>query len=190
MKKILIALIVLTACGASVFAGEMKNDGSVVLGYAMPVGDASDIVKGGVGAGLEYDGYKIDNMFTLGGSFFYTSSTGKSDAKYAGITYDMSNVTWSTWGLTPYVKASKEVNLGGDKVNVYGLIGLGVYNSAGKVGGISSSSTDFGFNIGGGIMYPLADKMNLGFDLKYHDIMASDVTWSYLVPAVKFTYSF
>lgn len=155
----------------------------------MPMSDAKDIVKGGLGFGLEYEGYKINDTFMVGAGFFSTSGKGKSDATFGGYTVDFSAVSFTTWGLTPYIKAGKEVELGGKKTNIYGLFGLGFYNSSSNVVG-ATSSTNIGFNIGGGIMYPLADKMQLGFDLKYHTVSDSGTTWAYLAPAVRFTYSF
>ncbi len=185
MKKVIIALMVLGVCGTSVFAGEWKKEGSVGLGYAMPMGTLGDMAKGGLGIGFAYEGYKINDMFTIGGSFFTTSGKGKT---YQG--FDLSGVTFTTWGLTPFVKTSKEVDLGGRKCNLYGEFGLGFYGSKAAVGGITATSTDLGFNLGGGIMYPIADKMQLGFDLKYHYVATSGDAVTYLVPGAKFTYSF
>ncbi len=188
MKKVLIALLVLTACGTSVFAGgEWKKDGSVMLGMGMPGGDVGKTVDSGMAFGLDYDGYKINDNWSVAGAFIYTSSPKKSAT--------LVDYTLSTWGLTPYAKYSKEVDLGGKKCNVYGAAGIGYYSvsfkeeGTGVLAGLTSDATDtkFGFNLGGGIMYPIADKMQLGLDLRYH-MVASNL--SYFVPAVKFTYSF
>lgn len=182
--------MVLSAFGTSVFAGEMKKEGSVGIGYVMPTGDVAELAKGGLGFGLEYEGYKINDMFTIGAGLFITSGKGKSDAKVAGVTVDYSAYTFSTWGLTPFIKTEKAIDLAGKKANLYGLVGLGFYNTKTECGGLSASATNIGFNIGGGVMLPLADKMQLGFDLKYHTVSESGSSWAYLVPAVKFTYSF
>ena len=190
MKKVIIALLVLTACGTSVFAGEMQKEGSVLLGYAMPSGDVGDVVDGGVAFGLDYDGYKINDMWSVGGTFLYTSGSGDTTILGSSYDYDV-----KTWGLTPYAKYSKEVDLGGKKWNMYGLAGVGYYSASLKVDypapftafSTDESDTKFGFNFGGGAMYPLNDKMQLGLDLRYHAIY-SDL--SYFIPSVKFSYMF
>ncbi len=179
MKKVIIALLVLGVCGTAAFAGEWKKDAGVGLGIAMPMGDTADVLKSGIGFGLDYDGWKINDMFSIGGGFFYTSGDIKIATAYSV----------KTWGLTPFARYSKEVDLGGKKATAYGLFGMGFYNSSTDVPGVTNE-TDMGFNLGGGIMYPLADKMNLGFDLKYHNIMTEGDSTTYLVPSVKFTYSF
>ena len=183
MKKIIVALLMLTACGTSVFAADWTKDGSVLLGYGMPGSDIGSIIDGGIALGLEYDGYKINDTFSVGGAFMYTGGKGNYDP--AGI--GSGEYKLSVWGLTPYIKASKEVDLGGKKANVYGLFGLGFYGSSVEVYSVSASGSDFGLNLGGGIMFPMGDKMKLGADLRYH-LIASNLT--YFIPSVKFTYSF
>ena len=187
MKKVIIALLVLGACGSVVFAGDMQKEGSVLLGYASPSGDVGDLVDGGVAFGFDYDGYKINDLWSIGGTFMYNSNTGKqTDILGDEYKYDI-----SSWGLTPYAKISKEVELGGTKANVFGLAGLGLYGVTTEVSilGVSAEASDsqFGFNFGGGIMFPMGDKMKIGADVRYH-IVASDL--SYFIPAAKFTYSF
>jgi len=186
MKKVIIALLVLTACGSAVFAGEMQKEGSVLLGYAMPGGDVGDTVDGGVAFGFDYDGYKINDMWSIGGTFLYTSGSG--DGTVLGVNYDYDV---KTWGLTPYAKYSKEVDLGGSKATVFGLAGLGLYGVTAEASvlgtTVEASDSEFGFNLGGGIMFPMGDKMKLGADVRYH-MVASDL--SYFIPAGKFTYSF
>ncbi len=196
MKKIIIALLVLAACGTAVFAGEMKKEGSAGLGYAMPMGDWGDSVGGGIGFEFGYEGYKINDMLTVGANLFYTKGTAKDV-----LGFDYSDISYSTLGITPYVKAEKELDLGGKKTNLYGIFGLGIYNTSNTSGNVkygntvvatatSGSSSNIGINFGGGLMYPLNDKMKVGGEIKYHAIFASDTTVSYLVPAAKFTYSF
>ena len=181
MKNVIIALLVLAACGTTVFAGEFKNNGSVLLGYSMPTGKTADTVKGGVALGAEYDGYKINDMLSIGAGFYYTNGDIKAATKYS-IT---------TWGIAPFAKYSKEVDLAGKKMNAYGLVGLGVYNVSDDVPSPSDINyTKFGFNLGGGIMYPLADKMELGLDVRYHYVATPTDSTNYFIPSLKFSYSF
>lgn len=185
MKTILAAVLVLGVCGTSVFAGEWKKDGSVLIGYGMPSGDVGKLVDGGVAVGLDYDGYKINDMFSVGAGFIYTSASKTNVIKY----------TISATGLSPFIKYSKEVDLAGKKFNAYGLFGLGVYSIGQKLEypagltayNVDTTDTKIGFNLGAGLMYPIADKMQLGLDLRYH-VAASNL--SYFIPAAKFTYSF
>lgn len=183
MKKIIATLIVLSVCGTAVFAGETKKEGSLMLGYATPGGDTGDLVDGGIAFGFGYEGYKINDTLSIGGEFVYFSGEG---TPVAGKDY-----TISTWGILPYIKYSKETSGG---TNLYGLFGMGIYGvtldmKIPSVPSLNTSFSDskFGFNIGGGIMFPMGDAMKIGADIRYH-LVASNL--SYLVPAVKFTYSF
>jgi opacity protein-like surface antigen len=183
MKKIIAAILVLGVCTPVFAAGELQKDVSVLLGYGMPGSDMGDLIDGGVAFGLDYDGYKVNENVMIGGEFVYTGGSGST----LGIDYDV-----TIWGLSPYVKYQKEVDLGGKKAMAYGLFGLGEYFSsveltnAGPFNGTTDDNS-FGFNLGGGVMFPLQDKMQIGVDVRYHK-MASDT--SYFIPAAKFTYSF
>lgn len=187
MKKIIAAILVLGVCTPVFAAGEIQKTGGVMLGYGMPGSDLGDIVDGGIGFGLDFDGYKVNDMWSVGASFIYTTGSGE----IASIAdYDI-----STMGLTPYAKYSKEVDLGGKKFTAFGLAGVGFYSvnvettGTGIFNGINTdeSETEFGFNLGGGLMYPINDKMQVGADIRYH-LVASNL--SYFIPAAKFTYSF
>lgn len=186
MKKLVIAIVAIAALGSAVFAGEWKKDGSLLLGYGMPSGDIGDVIDGGIAFGADYDGYKVNDNVMIGGEFIYTGGSGS----VLTVDYDFSVI-----GITPYVKYTKEVDLGGNKADIYGLFGMGMYFGSTDVTypagysalDSSASDSDFGFNFGGGIMFPLKDNMKLGADLRYH-LMSSDV--SYFIPAAKFTYSF
>ncbi|OGS56129.1 MAG: hypothetical protein A3J79_12290 [Elusimicrobia bacterium RIFOXYB2_FULL_62_6] len=189
MKKLviaIIALLVIGAIGTTVFAGEMKKEGSVMLGYAMPGGDVGDIIDGGIAFGFGFEGYKINDMFSLGAEIIYTSGSGDYDplGLGAGYTYDYEV---STLGLLPYAKYSKEIDMGGNKADIYGLFGMGLYSCSIDIAGASGSESEFGFNLGGGMMFPLNDKMKIGGDVRYH-LVASDL--SYFVPSAKFVMSF
>lgn len=183
MKKIIAAILVLGVCAPAFAAGEIQKDASVLLGYGMPGDDVGDAIDGGVAFGLDFDGYKVNENVIVGGEFIYTGGSGS----VAAIDYD-----FSVWGLTPYAKYQKEVDLGGRKAVAYGLFGLGMYfgstelSNAGALNGTTDDNS-VGFNLGGGLMFPLQDKMQIGVDLRYHK-MGSDV--SYFIPAAKFTYSF
>lgn len=194
MKKVIIALLVLGAFGTSVFAGEWKKDASFNLGYAMPMSDIGDMTEGSMAWGLEYDGYKLNDNVSFGAALFSTKADGKDDAKFAGATMDLSAFEVSAMGFSPFVKYGKEIDLAGKKANLYGTFGLGFYATGIEGPGTDESETDLGFNIGGGIAYPIADKMNLGFDLKYHTVSSKisteDTSYGYIVPSLKFTYSF
>jgi len=169
MKKVIIALMMLTVCGTSVFAGEWKKEGSVLLGLAMPSGDAGDTVDSGMAFGLDYDGYKINDMWSIGGAFSYISSPEKTTA---GIDY-----TLSAWGVSPHAKYSTEVAMGSKKLNVYGLAGLGLYSVTAEASalGVTVEATDskFGFNLGGGADVEVAQNILLGLEVRWHHVFSA-----------------
>ena len=192
MKNILTALMVFAAFGTSASAAEMKTEAGAALGSAIANGDWADRAEGGIGFDLSYEGYKLDDTFTVGASLFYTRAAAQNTTRL-----DYSAISYSALGITPYLKAEKDLGA----QTVYGIFGLGLYNmrntsgdikSGGVVTGKVSSGSAYypGVNLGGGVMYPLNDRMKIGGELKYHLVFASGVNPRYLVPAIKLTYSF
>ena len=111
---------------------------SVAIGAAVPMGDAADLVEMGynatVGVGIKPPlaplGLRIEGMFN---SFEFKNPAVDASNRVMGVTAN------GTYTLMP---------------QIYLIGGLGMYNSKASTSG-SSSSTDFGFNIGAGVNIPL-----------------------------------
>lgn len=183
MKKVMIAIVAIAALGSAAFAGEFKKDLNVMIGYASPGGDiGSDYMESAVAFAIGWDGYQINETFSVGAEYFRNASS--KEITMLGITDDYE---LTAYGLLPYVKASKEMEIAGKTTDLYGLMGFGFYGVNAKWATIDADDSETGFHFGGGMMFPLKDNMKLGLDLRYH-IVAENL--NYFVPAAKFTYSF
>lgn len=100
--------------------------------------------------------------------------------------------------LTPFLRASRQ----GEGKTYYGILGAGVYNwtqpafSAGGAGFDADSGSSFGINMGGGVVFPFVDAVQLGLDLRWHHLFTMrgenfDVgPADNLTPSVFFAYGF
>ncbi|MFA6435467.1 MAG: hypothetical protein WCW52_12315 [Elusimicrobiales bacterium] len=100
--------------------------------------------------------------------------------------------------FTPFLRASYQ----GSGKTYYGMLGAGIYSwtqpafSAGGADHASDSGSSFGVNMGGGVVYPLWDGLQLGLDLRWHHIFTMrgenfDVrSADNLVPSVFCVYGF
>ncbi|MFA5161994.1 MAG: outer membrane beta-barrel protein [Elusimicrobiales bacterium] len=196
MKRLLAAIVMIAGVGAVATAADVgKWDADYGVGYAMPVsGDWSSNHKGSLNMSLA-GAYKFQDMLSAGLELGYD---------FGHKNKDVSDYKVKVLQLTPFIKADKDVELGGKKVNTYGIFGLGLYrwstpdydNGAGTtVAGDSGSK--FGFNLGGGAMMEVAPQWKVGLDLRWHHVFGmldnGDGTSSAannIVPSLKVAYSF
>lgn len=102
------------------------------------------------------------------------------------------------FSFTPFLRAAYQ----GSGKTYYGILGAGIYHwtqpsfSAGGKEFTSGSGSSFGVNMGGGVVYPFWDAVQLGFELRWHHIFTMqgenfDVNLAdNLVPSVFFIYGF
>jgi hypothetical protein len=131
---------------------------SVAAGAALPMGDASDALEMGynatVGLGIKPPiaplGVRIEGMFN---SFAYKDNLFNLDAQR--IIAGTANVTLSGPALPM----------------AYLIGGVGMYNSSVSVstGTAPDGSTDFGFNLGAGLNFPLTG-FSTFLEARYHHI--------------------
>jgi opacity protein-like surface antigen len=179
-KKVAMMLVVATAFAMNVSAQE-KGDMAAGLGAAVGMGDA--LTNFGIGAKFQYN---VTSPIRLEGSFTYFLPKDQSEysAKMSIGMWDLSITGHYLFsvseGLSLYplagigmlgVSTDAEVDLGG--------YGYGAYEA-------SASTTNFGFNLGGGIDFALSEKLVLNGQLKY--MLASD--WSRLIISDGVAYKF
>jgi outer membrane protein X len=181
-KKTVMTLVVATAFAMNVSAQE-KGDMAAGLGAA--VGMGNELTNFGIGAKFQYN---ITNPLRLEGSFTYFLP--KKDG-VAGL----AETSISMWDFS--VNAHYLFSLS-ESFALYPLAGigmLGVSASAeadlggwGGYGGYEydASTTDFGFNLGGGIDLKLSEKLVLNAQLKY--MIAGE--WSRLIISAGVAYKF
>jgi hypothetical protein len=136
LSRAVIAVAALVLAAPAIHA---QTSFSVAIGAAVPMGDAADAVEMGYNATLGIGikpplaplGLRVEGMFN---SFAFKSALldGESN-RVMGVTAN------GTFSFAP---------------QIYGIAGIGMYNSKASVTG-ASSNTDFGFNIGAGVNIPL-----------------------------------
>jgi outer membrane protein X len=164
---------------ASVFAQEK---GSMAAGGNLVFGTGDSFTNFGIGGKFQYN---VTDPIRLEGSFTYFLP------KKQGIS-GIAETSVSMWDLS--VNAHYLVPVA-DKLKVYPLAGLGIMGTRasadvdlgewGSYGG-SASTSEFGFNIGGGVDYELTDKLILNAELKYR--IGSD--WSRFLISAGLAYKF
>ncbi|MDR1880173.1 MAG: porin family protein [Tannerellaceae bacterium] len=144
-----IAVVTMSVAADAQVKGDMAVGGNLVLG----TGDS--YTNFGIGAKFQYN--ILDPL--------------RAEASF---TYFLKKDYVSMWDLS--VNAHWLFSVA-DKIKLYPLAGFGILGGSASVpsvnmggisyGGGSSSSTDFAFNLGGGIDYELTDKLVLNGELKY-----------------------
>jgi outer membrane protein X len=165
-RKVAIAAIAVMTMSVAAHAqekGDMAAGGNIVLG----LGDS--FTNFGIGAKFQYN---ILTPLRLEGAF----------------TYFLKKDLVSMWDLS--VNAHWLFHVA-DKITVYPLAGLGVLGSKVNIdldgfGSASTSSSEFGVNLGGGIDYVLTNKLFLNAELKYK----IGGTWDRLLISAGLAYKF
>jgi len=71
--------------------------------------------------------------------------------------------------------------ISGTQLTVYPLAGLGFTGFRGKVGSESNTETRFGFNLGGGLDFPITETITLNFEARYKLVADSDFKNLYFI---------
>ena len=146
-----IALFMMVAT-MSVMTAEAQTKGDKAVGGNLSFGSGDSYSNLGIGAKFLYN---VADPIRLEGAF----------------TYFLEKDNISQWDLSVYGHYLFNV---ADKVTLYPIAGLGLYNVKASYMGISASESEFGFTIGGGLDYQLTDKLVLTADLKYKMIKDMD----------------
>ncbi|GHV23158.1 hypothetical protein FACS1894174_08690 [Bacteroidia bacterium] len=184
MKSIIfkrVAIAVIAMLTMSVVANAQEK-GDMAAGGNLVVGSGDSFTNFGIGGKFQYN---VTTPIRLEGSFTYFLP------KKQGIS-GIAESSVSMWDLS--VNAHYLFSVA-EKVKVYPLAGLGILGTSasaevdfgeyGSYGG-SASTSEFGFNIGGGIDYGLTDKLILNAELKYK--LGS--TWDRLLISAGLAYRF
>ncbi len=130
-----------------------------------------------------------DNItgFNLNGStgYLFNSNIGaRTDFQYNSFSLDTRRFPGATGGRLSIVAVKTDLMAGNfdkaEKVNPYGVLGLGYYMSTRSDIFIDGdrytfqSSNDFGVGLGGGIMYNISSKVLLYGEVQYNNIFAAD----------------
>ena len=140
------------------------------LGILFPMGDFGDFANTGFGLFGTFNN-KIDQNLYVTGSLGYTSFGGP-EVGYVKITSTIIpilggiryNFDKMSNGITPYV---------GAEAGLYVFSSSAKYSTGGYSQTVTSSETDFGIAIKGGIKYPLDEGMALDVNLRFDNAFAS-----------------
>jgi opacity protein-like surface antigen len=186
MKKVLVALMLICSLTAAGFAAVGTTSVSVLGGYAIPAGGDW---------GNTNTGYK--GSFALAGGGDYQFHDMLAAGVEGGYNFKHENQAVSSieikmWYVTPYLKILHKQDI----ITFFGIIGAGIYgfNSDNNVfKDANNSITAFGFNVGGGVMFDVAENIQAGIDARWHHavkVLANDKSINNIVPAARFSFFF
>lgn len=139
MKKFLMA-----ACMMLMSVAAFAQQGETAVGVNLNYGMHSDYKNFGLGAKVQYE--FIDNV-----------------RAEAAFNYFFKKDNLSQWEVD--LNVHYLFPIGG--VKIYPLAGLSLLNSKVSYKGFSSSDSDFGLNLGGGVEFPIAEKLKANAEVKY-----------------------
>lgn len=178
MKGALKAFVFLLLSGAQAAAGGLPGvppkPGGYVTGY----------ISAGAGASLPFGGHwgdasggfkpapalslsvskRVDELFSYGLESFHAA--GYENRAAGGLDLRLTS-------LTPFVKVSSPE---GD-LAYYGTVGLGFYHwghssfNSGGTAYAAGSGWNGGFNLGGGLLFPLRGSARAGLELRWHQVL-------------------
>ncbi|KPJ61032.1 MAG: hypothetical protein AMJ46_03380 [Latescibacteria bacterium DG_63] len=188
MKKFLALLTVPLALALCVTPGlaQMEMGGPMWAfwaraGYALPMGDFSDAYDGAIVAGVG-GCYMFTEQYGLELSAEWNKFSANDDLMDAlqmldpdieDATAQISPVmvdfvgSFPAGNMTPYIKG-----------------GIGMYFESWEVDSESESQSDFGFNIGAGIKFPVAETTAIEVGAQMHHILTEDEATQYVTATV------
>jgi outer membrane protein X len=176
-----VAIVAIAVMTMSV-AANAQEKGDMAAGGNLVLGSGDSFTNFGIGAKFRYN---VTNPLRLEGSFTYFLPKKEGVSGLAETSLSMWDLSVNGHWLFPVA----------DKITVYPLAGLGILGTSasaevdmgewGSYGG-SASTSEFGFNLGGGIDLKLTDKLILNAELKYK--LGS--TWDRLLLSAGLAYKF
>ena len=165
------------------------------FGFVVPTGSYGDVS----GSGFRLQGaaeYYLRNDWTLGVSTAFVQSGIKNDIKTAAeadlSTQTGNPVTLSSWRLRTMQYGAYARHLfatTSPKMSPYVTGGLGLYHTTSSASGTGatqqqidaetgsgSSETNFGFNMGGGLMLAMTPNVGLNVGMTYHNAFSDPAT--------------
>lgn len=183
MKKIAVALMLCCGLASGVFADKDEFSASILAGYAIPIADFSDNLKGSFALAGAGD-YQFHDMLAAGLELGYNFKHDGKDLP-AGVSGEAKILY-----ITPYLKVLHKK----DKMTFYGILGAGWYNTKTEmtVATITTDTTsdDFGINVGGGLMFDVGENMQAGVDVKWHHVFTDGTDIDFITPSGKFCFFF
>lgn len=163
----LIALFVIVGTSQVYSNNPMRVGGE--LGLQLPMGDFGDGANTGFGLSGIFQ-YDLQPQITVGGTIGYQSWGGKTDGfSWSNIPImGLVNYKFNTEGLIPFVGAE------------FGLNMLSVTVDSGFFGSFSSSSTEIGLNLLGGVEQRINENLSWRVNAKYNIVLASGSNLTYL----------
>jgi opacity protein-like surface antigen len=174
MKKFVVLPLLLLVFGATAAFAQMEAAGPTWMlegniGYGLPMGDFKDGFDGAVAAGAS-GCYMFTGKYglELGAEWvkFPTKASSDFTFQFIPVMADfVANFPMSA-PVVPYLKG-----------------GLGVYFETAevKIGSVkvSESTNDFGFNLGGGVKFPLSETTVIDIGARFHNVMTEDESTQY-----------
>ena len=172
-KSILLAALIAVAGASSAHAAKMWIGPTAGLG--MPMGAFSDVASTGFNLGLTGD-YPLNESFVVGGEAGWHGFGGSDDFEKAQSAAIGSSVDAKVNIVPVIVHGKWMIPSGGGGMKPYLKLGLGLYRSSTKVeftgGDDTTTDTNFGYELGAGLNYPVNDNVSWGVDGAFHSIQS------------------
>jgi len=153
-------MLLIILCAVGVFSAKAQVKGNAAVGGNLTIGMGDEYTNTALGTKFQYN---VSNPIRMEGSF----------------TYFFKKDFFSMWDLS--INGHYLIDLPNPKFFAYPIVGLSLMGAKfnAPFGGISwgydedyyddgsDSSTNFGFNLGGGIEYTLTDRININAEVKY-----------------------
>ena len=189
MKKLIVAIAAVLSLGTYANAAkfDIKNlEVGMGLADSMPMGDAGDAYKSGIGFDFHAD-YQLNDMFAAGIEYFGATYTAKYDVISYGYNFGKGPDAATSYEAVYGKYLLPSMDIGGKKAKFYGIVGLGIYSVA-DYNNFSSVSdvVKIGLGLGAGATMEVAQNWNVGLELRYHLVSK----FSTFAPALKVGYHF
>ena len=163
-----------------VLAAGTANAGSNWVGFnggaGIPTGDYSNAANTGWNLGVTGT-HMIDDQWGFGADVGYLAWGASSDMNAAaesvfgpGSKFNWSAIQATAHGVMQFPTSGN--------VHPYAQVGAGLYNMDLKLdssfGNASTSKSEFGFNVGGGVTMPASNNMKWGVSAAYHMVPTSN----------------
>jgi opacity protein-like surface antigen len=204
MKKILVAMLVLTGLVTVSKAADTKYEVGVMPGISIPFdgaswGNTTTGVKSSFAADV-YGDYKINDMFMAGLDLGYDFSHKLQDGALGQGATNNDNMRITSFHVAPEGKYYHNLNMFGKNGKVYGVLGAGLYTLKLKSDNqLYDNGTDpdgkgyFGFNVGVGADVEVVQNWLVGLDVRWHHICTNYqglTATNDLTPSLKVAYTF
>ncbi|MCL2413927.1 MAG: porin family protein [Bacteroidales bacterium] len=154
VKVAIIAIALSTSFAANAQQGQMAAGANLFIG-------GSNETFFGLGVKFQYN---VTDPIRLEGSFLWFFPKTETVPGFPPL-IPSQDVSRNIWDLS--VNAHYLFPISGTQLTIYPLAGLGWFGARSSIGGTNIGASRFGFNLGGGVDFPITETIILNFEARY-----------------------